>query len=94
MGWLQRAWPALRDVVILGLGVLIVLTELTLWAVRYRVPDPLLSGLAATLLGIPAASHIRALARGVPGSSSPSPPPPSPPSPPPGSPPAGIPGDA
>lgn len=85
MGWLQRAWPTLRDVVMLGLGVAIVMVELALWAVAYRPPDPLLSGLAVTFLGIPAASHVRVLARGAAGSSSASPSPPLPPSASPGS---------
>jgi hypothetical protein len=63
VGWLQRAWPLLRDVVILGTGVAIVWVQLILWALADRTPSAQLMYLAGGILGIPAVSHLRTVAR-------------------------------
>jgi hypothetical protein len=81
-----RAWhtmrPDLRDIVITGTGLVIVWSQLLLWAVRDREPSTVLLAVGLAFTVPSAAVHVRAvLGAPDPGSSSPSSPsPPQPPS--------------
>lgn len=72
MGWLTR-WPELRDVVVVCIGAVVVLTGLGVWVATGRVlPWGFLGG-GFTAIGVPAALAMRRIVST--GSSSPSQPP-------------------
>ena len=50
-------WPLIRDVALFCLGAFGVLTELAVWLIANRQPDPSLLMLFAGALGLPLALH-------------------------------------
>lgn len=72
MGWLTR-WPELRDVVVVTIGAVVILTGLAVWVATGRVmPWQFLTG-GFGAIGVPAALAMRRIIST--GSSSPSQPP-------------------
>jgi hypothetical protein len=72
----KEAWPTLRDFVITGTGLVIVWSQLLLWALRDRDPSDVLLAVGLGLVMPSASAHVRTvLTRPEAGSSSHSSPP-------------------